>query len=165
MSYPLATVSIVRPQKLLQRLASGSVSNVSFEDMCALVEAFGFELKRVSGSHHIFVHPNVTELVNLQEVDGSSQAVSDPSGAEAGGAVLSDPGGGSVNDYHINVFYSEEDGGYIADIPDLDSCSAFGETPEKAVAAVDEAKQAWLAAARDEGRPIPPPRYRPAISR
>ena len=73
MSYPLATVSIVRPQKLLQRLASGSVSNVSFEDMCALVEAFGFELKRVSRSHHIFVHPNVTELVNLQEVDGQAK--------------------------------------------------------------------------------------------
>ena len=35
-----------------------------------------------------------------------------------------------MNDYHINVFYSEEDGGYIADIPDLKQCSAFGETPE-----------------------------------
>ena len=29
-----------------------------------------------------------------------------------------------MSDYHINIFYSEEDGGYIADIPDLDSCSA-----------------------------------------
>ena len=33
-------------------------------------------------------------------------------------------------DYHINIFYSEEDGGYIADIPDLEYCSAFGATPE-----------------------------------
>ncbi len=32
-----------------------------------------------------------------------------------------------MSDYHINIFYSEEDGGYIADIPDLDSCSAFGD--------------------------------------
>ena len=70
-----------------------------------------------------------------------------------------------MRDYHINVFYSEEDGSYVADIPDLESCSAFGETPEKALAAVNEAKEAWLAAAREEGRPIPRPRYRPAIYR
>ena len=66
-------------------------------------------------------------------------------------------------DYHINIFYSEEDGGYIADIPDLDSCSAFGETPEQALAEVGRAKDAWLEAARAAGKPIPPPRYRPLI--
>ncbi len=81
------------------------------------------------------------------------------------GGVRFDPGGPSVRDYHINVFYSEEDGGYIADIPDLEACSAFGKTPEEAVAAVHEARESWLAAARDEGRPIPRPRYRPAIYR
>lgn len=64
--------------------------------------------------------------------------------------------------YHINVFYSEEDGGYVADIPDLEACSAFGSTPEEAVAEVQRAREAWLEAARAEGRPIPEPRYRPA---
>jgi len=68
-----------------------------------------------------------------------------------------------VKDYHINVFYSEEDGGYIADIPDLDACSAFGATPEEAVAQVERARDAWIAAAKEAGRPIPEPRYRPAI--
>lgn len=68
-----------------------------------------------------------------------------------------------MRDYHIYVFYSEEDGGYIADIPDLDSCSAFGATPEEAVAEGMLAKEAWLAAARETGRPIPEPRYRRAI--
>ncbi len=68
-----------------------------------------------------------------------------------------------MKDYHINIFYSEEDGGYIADIPDLDSCSAFGNTPEEALAKVEKAKEAWLAAARDSGKPIPAPSYRPAI--
>ncbi len=68
-----------------------------------------------------------------------------------------------MSDYHINIFYSEEDGGYIADIPDLESCSAFGETPEQALAEVEQAKQAWLEAARQAGKPIPPPRYRPII--
>jgi predicted RNase H-like HicB family nuclease len=68
-----------------------------------------------------------------------------------------------MTDYHINIFYSEEDGGYIADIPDLDSCSAFGNTPEEALAEVKRAKEAWLDAARSVGKPIPAPRYRPAI--
>ena len=68
-----------------------------------------------------------------------------------------------MRDYHINIFYSEEDGGYIADIPDLESCSAFGQTPADALAEVQRAKEAWLEAARQGAKPIPPPRYRPAI--
>ena len=68
-----------------------------------------------------------------------------------------------MKDYHINVFYSEEDEGYIADIPDLKYCSAFGETPEDAVREVLIAKNAWLEAARAQGRSIPRPRYRPVI--
>jgi predicted RNase H-like HicB family nuclease len=65
--------------------------------------------------------------------------------------------------YHINLFYSREDGGYIADIPDLKSCSAFGETPEAALHEVQLAKQAWLQTCRACKKPIPKPRYRPAI--
>lgn len=68
-----------------------------------------------------------------------------------------------MSDYHINIFFSDEDGGYIADIPDLEACSAFGKTPEEALAEVERAKEAWLTAARKAGKPIPPPRYRPAI--
>jgi predicted RNase H-like HicB family nuclease len=68
-----------------------------------------------------------------------------------------------VSDYHINIFYSEEDGGYVADIPDLDACSAFGRTPEGALAELELAKKAWLQAARETGKPVPPPRYRPLI--
>ena len=68
-----------------------------------------------------------------------------------------------MKDYHINIFYSDEDGGYIADIPDLASCSAFGDTPEAALKEVEVAKAAWLDAARSEGKPIPPPQYRPVI--
>ncbi len=68
-----------------------------------------------------------------------------------------------MKDYHINVFYSDEDEGYIADIPDLQFCSAFGATPEQAVREVEQAKTAWLEAARAEGKPVPEPRYRPAI--
>ena len=68
-----------------------------------------------------------------------------------------------MSDYHVNIFYSEEDGGYIADIPDLVSCSAFGETAAAALAELEQAKAAWIEAARKAGKTIPPPRYRPAI--
>jgi predicted RNase H-like HicB family nuclease len=52
-----------------------------------------------------------------------------------------------MKDYHINIFYTEEDEGCIADIPDLEYCSAFGHTPEEALAELETAKQAWLEAA------------------
>lgn len=68
-----------------------------------------------------------------------------------------------MKDYHINLFYSDEDGGYIADIPDLKYCSAYGETPEEALKQVLLAKSAWLLAAREAGKSIPRPRYRPLI--
>lgn len=68
-----------------------------------------------------------------------------------------------MREYHINVFYSEEDGEYIADVPDLKYCSASGATPEEALREVLLAKSLWLEAAQQNGRPIPQPRYRPAI--
>ncbi len=70
-----------------------------------------------------------------------------------------------MSDCHINIFWSDEDGGYIADIPDLEACSAFGRSPAEALAEVERAKAAWLESARTEGKPIPKPRYRPADRR
>jgi predicted RNase H-like HicB family nuclease len=60
-----------------------------------------------------------------------------------------------MKSYHINIFYSEEDQGYIADIPDLKYCSAFGDTEEEALQEVLKAKAAWLEIAEAEQRPIP----------
>ncbi len=68
-----------------------------------------------------------------------------------------------MKDYHINIFYSDEDEAYIADIPDLRYCSAHGSTPEEALAEVLTAKTLWLEVAEEEGLPVPQPRYRPAI--
>jgi predicted RNase H-like HicB family nuclease len=68
-----------------------------------------------------------------------------------------------MKDYHINIFYSEEDQGYVADIPDLSYCSAFGETPVEALQELEIAKKLWLEAAQAEGKPIPLPTYRPII--
>lgn len=63
--------------------------------------------------------------------------------------------------YAINVFWSEDDGLWGADVPDLRSCSAFGATPEEAVAEVRVAMELWLDAARESGHPIPEARYQP----
>jgi len=63
----------VDPRRLLARLARGDLANVSFADLQRLVEAFGFELKRTSGSHHIFVRPDVPGLLNFQEVRGQAK--------------------------------------------------------------------------------------------
>jgi predicted RNase H-like HicB family nuclease len=68
-----------------------------------------------------------------------------------------------MKDFHINIFYSDEDEGYIADIPDLAHCSAYGETPEEALKQALIAKKVWLESARKEGKSIPKPKYRPAI--
>ena len=60
---------MAKPKKTLEKVLAGS-RNVPFRDFVSLVEGFGFRLSRTSGSHHIFVHPNVKELVNLQDVNG-----------------------------------------------------------------------------------------------
>jgi predicted RNase H-like HicB family nuclease len=68
-----------------------------------------------------------------------------------------------MKDYHINVFHSEEDGCYVADIPDLKFCSACGASPEEAVREVQIAKAAWFKVAKERGKRVPKPKYRPAI--
>ena len=68
-----------------------------------------------------------------------------------------------MKDYHINIFYSQEDEGYVADIPDLNACSAFGQTPHQALEEVLMAKETWLETARKNHKPIPLPEYRPVI--
>lgn len=65
--------------------------------------------------------------------------------------------------YHINVFWSPRDESWVADVPDLKSCAAFGDTPEEAIAEARLAVEAWLQSAAADNLPIPEARYRPAI--
>jgi predicted RNase H-like HicB family nuclease len=62
--------------------------------------------------------------------------------------------------YHINLFWSESDGAWVADVPDLQPRSAFGETPAEALAETEQAIEAWLALACEDGLLVPEPRYR-----
>ena len=59
--------------------------------------------------------------------------------------------------YGIEFIYSDEDVGFIAVVPELPGCSAFGETEEEALREVKVAVSLWLEAAREEGRVIPEP--------
>jgi predicted RNA binding protein YcfA (HicA-like mRNA interferase family) len=60
-------------KRLLRRLSQSALHNVRFVDLLDLVQGFGFRLFRISGSHHIFSHPDIPELVNLQEVNGEAK--------------------------------------------------------------------------------------------
>lgn len=68
-----------------------------------------------------------------------------------------------MSEYHINLFWSDEDRCWIADIPDLKFCSAHGATPDDALREVQVARKAWLASAKAHKRRVPKPAYRPAI--
>ena len=68
-----------------------------------------------------------------------------------------------MKDYHINIFFSDEDEAYIADIPDFEMCSAYGDTPQEALEQVLIARDGIIAMMREKGIPIPEPKYRPAI--
>lgn len=59
-------------QRLLSRLMSGS-KNVRFSEVVACAEAFGFRLARTKGSHHMYVHPDIHELLDLQDVKGQAK--------------------------------------------------------------------------------------------
>jgi predicted RNA binding protein YcfA (HicA-like mRNA interferase family) len=61
-----------RRRRFLQKLLSGS-KNIRFTEAVACAEAFGFRLSRIHGSHHIYVHANVPELLNLQNVNGQAK--------------------------------------------------------------------------------------------
>lgn len=62
----------MKKRKLLQKLLSGS-KNIRFSEVTECVKAFGFRLVRISGSHHIYNHPDVQELINLQDVKGQAK--------------------------------------------------------------------------------------------
>ena len=59
-------------RKLLAKAIRGS-KDIRFNEMVSLVESFGFYLSRVKGSHHIFVHTEIQELINLQNVGGKAK--------------------------------------------------------------------------------------------
>ena len=65
--------------------------------------------------------------------------------------------------YHINLFWSDEDGCWLAAVPDLPGCSTHGETPEEAIAEVQTAIEAYVDTLQESGNPVPEPTYKPDL--
>ena len=63
----------MKKRKLLQKVLV-SQQNVRFSEIMSLLEAFGFKLSRISASHHIFIHPDIDENINLQNVNGQAKS-------------------------------------------------------------------------------------------
>lgn len=61
------------PRRLLARLESGNLNNVAFNDFVRLAEAFGFQERGGKGSHRIFAHSGIPELMNLQPLKGQAK--------------------------------------------------------------------------------------------
>jgi len=63
-----------------------------------------------------------------------------------------------VNKYEVIIYWSNEDGVFIAEVPELPGCMAHGSTPEAALASAQEAVALWIDTAREFGDPIPAPK-------
>lgn len=62
----------LNPKKLLKKVLN-SKTNVRFQEFVSLVEAFGFQLSRINGSHHIFVHLQSRQSINIQNENGKAK--------------------------------------------------------------------------------------------
>lgn len=59
-------------EKLLQKVRN-SPANIHFADICKLAEAFGFRLRGKRGSHRVYTHPGIREILNFQNVGGKAK--------------------------------------------------------------------------------------------
>ena len=60
-----------------------------------------------------------------------------------------------MHKYQIIIYWSEEDGAFVAEVPELPGCAAHGQTPDVALANCHEAIDLWIATATEFGRTIP----------
>ena len=65
-----------------------------------------------------------------------------------------------MSKYEVIIYWSDEDGAFIAEVPELAGCMADGVTYQEAVANVEIAIQEWIETAKELGRPIPEPKRR-----
>ena len=63
-----------------------------------------------------------------------------------------------MHKYEIIIYWSNEDGAFVAEVPELPGCTAHGNTHETALKHVNEAIDLWLETAREFGDPIPEPK-------
>lgn len=62
--------------------------------------------------------------------------------------------------YELIIYWSEDDGCFVVEVPELPGCMADGETYEQAVANARQVIEEWIETAKELGRPVPEPRGR-----
>jgi predicted RNase H-like HicB family nuclease len=151
---------VSRRAKLIQSVFDNP-KDVRFADACKVAELIGFTGFDRSGSHNGYARPGEIEQLDFQDRGGkikpyqAKQALQDDRkilGLREGSAKMSE----NLR-YSTQIFFSEEDGGFIALAPDLPGCTAFGETAEEALHELQDAIRAWIGAAKKAGNPVPPP--------
>lgn len=68
-----------------------------------------------------------------------------------------------MNKYEVIIYWSEEDGAFVAEVPELPGCAAHGPTQEAALASAQEAIRLWIETAKEFGDPVPQPKGRRLI--
>ena len=118
--------------------------NVRFADACRAARLLGFVHEGGRGSHRVFKRQGEPRWLHP---------------ALPGAPVGKDDRQIRARNmrYLVEVFWSDEDEGYVAVVPDLPGCSAFGATPEEAVHEIKDAVAAWIEACQAAGEPVPEP--------
>lgn len=144
--------------KLMQKILVGEAdSNIDFVSLCHLLSRLGFD-QRVKGDHHIFT-PGMLQRLSTCNPRGvrpsrirsnRSETCWSPTGWGAPMSIK----------YELIIYWSEEDGSFLVEVPELPGCMADGETYEQVVANAQRVIEEWIATARELGRPIPEPKGR-----
>jgi predicted RNase H-like HicB family nuclease len=129
------------------------VYTVATEDVVFLVAAQASQVSNIEYGLGLFEN-RFGEYASVAKIEAAAPEAPQPS-----------RGLRSMPKYHIDVFWSDEDERWVANVPDVESCTAVGQTPQEAVDQVMTLLQRWFEAARDNGRFVPEPSYRSSVSR
>jgi predicted RNase H-like HicB family nuclease len=148
----------VRKQLLLQVLRGTADANIRFDDLRSLLTSLGF-VERVKGSHHIFTKPDVMEILNVQP-RGSLAKPYQVKQVRAAIVRYKLAEGVRMTKYEIILYWSDDDGAFIAEVPELPGCAADGPSRQEALANAEIVISEWLETARELGRTVPEPKGR-----
>lgn len=149
-----------RQEKLLEQLRDQRLdASWNFNELCRLLQRLGFEM-RVAGSHHFFRKSGVREAINLQPQGGKAKPYQRAPSAKGAGKKWSDMN----SKFEIVVYWSEQDGYFLAEVPELRSIITDGASRIDALRNAEEMIDAYLEAARAASWPIPEPQGRLAFA-
>jgi len=134
------------------QLATVRVVPLKVREMIRLLEADGWILDRISGSHRVYCHPVKRGIVVIPGALGKDL----PPGTERSIAEASGTEESSMTTYAI-VIERAEDGGYGAWAPDLPGCVALGVSEQECIDQMREAVGLYLQVLRERGETVPEP--------